>query len=88
VTKRYGVVRAIKTVIRKRSLKENLGGSQQCFGGTASTVAFLLEDVPGIEADRRLLFLIMDLNGELDLARSEMTGLGPSSKPFVLTTGC
>lgn len=52
-----------------------------------TTLFFLLEDESCIEGDRRFLFLIIDLSGELDLARSDITTLGPSSEPLVVLTG-
>jgi len=53
-----------------------------------TTVVFLLEDVSGIEDDRRFLFLIIDLSGELDPARSDMTAIRPSSEPLDSTRAC
>jgi len=53
-----------------------------------TTLFFLLEDVSGTVDDRRFLFLIIDLIGEFDLAKSDMTALGPLSEPLDLTRAC
>jgi len=66
----------------------NFGGRVLTTGGGTTFVVFLLEDVSGIEDDRRFLFLIMDLNGELGLVTSDMTELGPSSEPLVFSRAC